>query len=92
LDRKSPTLETPIYGRKPELLTAHPGPLLQSHGDADELIPIELGRKLFDAAPGSKQFVVLPGGGHNDPQTEEYRQAFDEFIASLPVSTDRSWD
>ncbi len=65
------------------------GPLLQSHGDADDLIPIELGRKLFDVAPGPKKFVVLPGAGHNDPQTEEYREAFDEFIASLPVSTGR---
>ena len=63
----------------------YPGPLLQSHGDADELIPIELGRKLFDAAPGPKQFFVLPGAGHNDPQTEEYRRAFDDFIASLPI-------
>jgi fermentation-respiration switch protein FrsA (DUF1100 family) len=63
------------------------GPLLQSHGDADELIPIELGRKLFDAAPGPKRFIVLPGAGHNDPQTEEYRLALDEFIASLPISS-----
>ncbi|EDL60191.1 alpha/beta hydrolase [Gimesia maris] len=60
------------------------GPLLQSHGDKDLLIPIELGRKLFDAAGEPKQFFVLPGAGHNDPQPEEYRRVFDEFIASLP--------
>lgn len=60
------------------------GPLLQSHGDKDQLIPIELGRKLFDAAGGPKRFVVIPGAGHNDPQPEEYRRVFDEFIASLP--------
>ncbi|QDT92963.1 alpha/beta hydrolase [Gimesia algae] len=63
------------------------GPLLQSHGDKDLLIPIELGRKLFDAAGGPKQFIVIPGAGHNDPQPEEYRRVFDEFIASLPVSS-----
>ncbi|WP_417385540.1 alpha/beta hydrolase [Gimesia sp.] len=60
------------------------GPLLQSHGDKDQLIPIELGRKLFDAAGGPKRFIVIPGAGHNDPQPEEYRRIFDEFIASLP--------
>ena len=60
------------------------GPLLQSHGDADKTIPIADGRKLFDAAPGPKRFVVIPGADHNDPQCEEYRQAFEEFIASLP--------
>ncbi|HCO27225.1 MAG TPA: alpha/beta hydrolase [Gimesia maris] len=65
------------------------GPLLQSHGDKDLLIPIELGRKLFDAAGEPKQFFVLPGAGHNDPQTEEYRRVFDEFIASLPSSSTR---
>jgi uncharacterized protein len=60
------------------------GPLLQSHGDADRVIPYAQGRRLFEAAPGPKRFVTIPGGDHNDPQTEEYRQAFDEFIASLP--------
>ncbi len=59
------------------------GPLLHSHGDADRLIPIELGRKLFAAAPGRKQFIVIPNAGHNDPQSEEYRIAFDEFLSSL---------
>lgn len=62
------------------------GPLLQSHGDRDKLIPIELGRKLFEAAGEPKQFVVLPGAGHNDSHPEEYRQVFDKFIASLPAS------
>lgn len=60
------------------------GPLLQSHGDADEVIPIELGRKLFDAAPGPKQLVIIPGGGHNDPQSDEYYIALDRFLGSLP--------
>lgn len=61
------------------------GPLLQSHGDADQLIPIEQGQRLFDAAPGKKNFIVIPNGGHNDPQTEEYRKALDEFLSELNV-------
>ncbi|MBC8353334.1 MAG: alpha/beta hydrolase [Planctomycetes bacterium] len=60
------------------------GPLLQSHGDADELIPIELAMELFKSAPGPKQFVAIHGAGHNDPQNEDYRQAFDRFLDSLP--------
>lgn len=64
----------------------YPGPVLQSHGADDELIPIELARKLFAAAPGPKQFIVIPGAGHNDPQNEEYREALDEFLISLPPS------
>jgi hypothetical protein len=60
------------------------GPLLQSHGDADRLIPLSSAQKLFDAAPDPKRFVVIRGADHNGPQDEEYRQALDEFIAGLP--------
>ena len=44
------------------------GPLLQVHGDADTIIPFELGRQLFDAANEPKQFVTIPGADHNDPR------------------------
>jgi len=60
------------------------GPLLMSHGDQDSVVPYELGRRLFETAPGPKQFITIHGGDHNDPQSEEYRRAFDAFIASLP--------
>lgn len=39
-------------------------PKLFFHGRKDELIPIENGRRLFDAAADPKQFVETPGG-HN---------------------------
>ncbi len=57
------------------------GPLLQSHGDADTLIPFDLGEQLF-AAAGSrdKQFFVLKGRDHNDRQTPAYYQALDAFF------------
>jgi uncharacterized protein len=60
------------------------GPLLQTHGDADSIIPIKLGRRLFRAAHEPKQFVVVPGGGHNDPPKREYVQALRRFLESLP--------
>jgi fermentation-respiration switch protein FrsA (DUF1100 family) len=60
------------------------GPLLMSHGDADRTIPYEQGQRLFAAAPGPKRFITIPGGDHNTPQSEEYRQALDEFLAALP--------
>ncbi|MBS0204335.1 MAG: alpha/beta hydrolase [Planctomycetes bacterium] len=62
------------------------GPLLVSHGSADELVPFELGRKLFNAAgTDNKQFVEVAGGRHNDPQPEAYRQALEQFL--IKVST-----
>ncbi|QDU97981.1 alpha/beta hydrolase [Lignipirellula cremea] len=60
------------------------GPLLQSHGDADQLIPLEQAQKLFAAAPGKKKtFIVIPGANHNDPQSDEYRDALDAFLREL---------
>lgn len=60
------------------------GPLLISHGDADEVVPYKHGQALYEAAPGPKKFITAAGGKHNDPQPEEYRVALDEFIAQLP--------
>jgi fermentation-respiration switch protein FrsA (DUF1100 family) len=41
-------------------------PLLVMHGDADELLPVRMGRALHDAAPEPKQLHIYPGGRHND--------------------------
>jgi uncharacterized protein len=63
------------------------GPLLQSHGTADRLIPYAMGRQLFEAANEPKQFIVIPGGDHNDPQTDEYYTALFAFLGRLQTST-----
>ena len=42
-------------------------PLLVIHGDADEEVPPECGRKIFEAAVGPKEFHSIPGGGHDRP-------------------------
>jgi fermentation-respiration switch protein FrsA (DUF1100 family) len=67
-------------------ISRYEGPLLQSHGDQDGLIPFELGQKLFEAAPGPKRFVVIRGADHNDPQSPDWDDAVDEFLDSLPGS------
>jgi fermentation-respiration switch protein FrsA (DUF1100 family) len=65
-------------------IRAYHGPLLQVHGDADRIVPYDLGRQLFRAANEPKQFVTIPGGGHNEHYTAEYVAALDQFIDSLP--------
>jgi len=59
------------------------GPLLQSHGTADEIVPIELGQRLFDAAPGEKEFFIIKDAMHNDPQPPEFYEAMDRFLQKL---------
>jgi fermentation-respiration switch protein FrsA (DUF1100 family) len=41
-------------------------PILFFHGDQDKIVPIQLGRELFEAAPRPKEFVTVTGAGHND--------------------------
>lgn len=62
------------------------GPLLQVHGNADQIVPYEFGKRLFQQANEPKQFVTIEGGDHNDPPTEAYLTALDEFLGQLPAS------
>lgn len=65
-------------------IAAYHGPLLQTHGDADRLVPFEMGKRLFAAANEPKRFIPVPGGGHNDGPSDAYYRALDEFLTRLP--------
>jgi fermentation-respiration switch protein FrsA (DUF1100 family) len=41
-------------------------PLLVAHGDQDEIVPFELGVRLFEAAQEPKRFLRVEGAHHND--------------------------
>jgi uncharacterized protein len=41
-------------------------PLLVVAGERDRIVPAAHSRRLFDAAPEPKRFVLLPGADHND--------------------------
>ncbi len=64
-------------------ITRYDGPLLASHGTADTLVPYALGRTLFDAAPGRKEFFNIEGGHHNQSEPREYYRLLDGWLDSL---------
>ena len=41
-------------------------PVMVLHGDRDDIVPIEMGKELFDAANEPKRFYAIQGAGHND--------------------------
>jgi len=41
-------------------------PILIVHGTRDDVVPIDMGEQLFDAAPEPKRFYRMEGAGHND--------------------------
>jgi uncharacterized protein len=60
-------------------------PKLFLHGSEDDLIPIELGKRLFEAAAEPKEFVATPGG-HNEAG---FSYSF-EFLQQLADFLDRA--
>lgn len=65
-------------------ITAYQGPLLQSHGTSDRIVPFEIGQRLYEAANQPKQFLAIEGGDHNDPQPLEFYDSLINFLDSLP--------
>ena len=60
-------------------------PLLIMHSPQDEIVPFEMGRQLYAAAPGPKKFFELTGG-HNDGYEltgDRYGQVINEFLKSV---------
>jgi fermentation-respiration switch protein FrsA (DUF1100 family) len=41
-------------------------PLLVIHGDRDDVVPLQLGRQVFDAAKEPKAFYIVRGADHNN--------------------------
>lgn len=68
------------------LIGQYHGPLLWSHGTADEIIPYTIGQRLFDAANEPKEGISFNGGFHNGPPHPEERK---EFQAALERFIDR---
>lgn len=60
----------------------YPGPVLQFHGDADEVVPYRLAQRLFAAVTDpEKRFVTFAGGRHNDLPPSSFTHELAEFLA-----------
>ena len=58
-------------------------PLLVLHGDQDEVVPYAQGKRVFEAAPGPKEFYTIRGARHNDTYRiggDAYFQALKDFM------------
>ncbi len=61
-------------------------PLLVIHGDRDSILPISLGKAVYDAANEPKQWWIVSGADHNNTHIvggEAYYQKILSFIRSL---------
>jgi uncharacterized protein len=63
------------------------GPLWQSHGNDDALIPLASARTLFDASPSqNKKWIEFPQCGHNDPRPNRYYNELASYLDTLSPS------
>lgn len=63
-------------------------PILMMHGDADQTVPVALGRNLRDAARPGVQWVEFAGGSHSGLHREfpeRYQQTVQSVIQKLPT-------
>ena len=62
-------------------------PVLIVHGADDRYVPSRFAEKLYEAAPGRKKLLLVPGGTHNDSMRigrSAYRHAFQELFGWTP--------
>jgi uncharacterized protein len=57
-----------------------PGPIFMGHGTDDRLIPFAQGERLFAAANGPREFMAMPGLGHESPTPEFFVRCM-QFLA-----------
>ncbi|MFB3145797.1 MAG: alpha/beta hydrolase [Nitrospirales bacterium] len=61
-------------------------PVLFIHGEQDDIVPIGLGRKLFDQCRSPKTWKTISGAGHNDliqRAGAQYWEAIQAFLGSI---------
>lgn len=67
-------------------------PKLVIHGEKDEIVPLSMGHKLFQAAPEPKYFFPIKGAGHNDTWFiggKTYFETLAEFARNGEIESNR---
>jgi hypothetical protein len=64
-------------------------PKLFIHSPRDEVVPYELGRRLYEAAPEPKRFLEIEGASHNDTDVVGGHRYFDAVRAFVALCRER---
>ncbi|WP_019499113.1 serine aminopeptidase domain-containing protein [Pseudanabaena sp. PCC 6802] len=58
-------------------------PVLFIHGTKDDVVPMTMSQRLYDAAPEPKQLLLVPGAGHYriyQPGANSYLREIEKFV------------
>jgi pimeloyl-ACP methyl ester carboxylesterase len=73
-----------------ECLKDYRGPVKIVLAGADEIIPVESGRRLFEGYPGPKNLQIIPGARHNDiaeQSPEWWKEVFSFWQQNRPAKS-----
>lgn len=87
---RTPMVLRPFIQARYDLLQRLPQvrmPVLVIHGDRDEVVPLALGRRVFDAALPPKDFYLIHGAGHNDTYLVGGEPYFQRLLSFLRDTT-----
>ena len=78
-------LTLPIRSRFDSLakISSIHAPVMVLHGDMDDIVPIEIARRLYDAANEPKRFYTIEGAAHNDTYAAGGAAYFDALEAFI---------
>ena len=63
-------------------------PVLFVHGTADDVVPVAMTQRMYDAAPEPKRLLLIEGGGHsNFGDLDDYRRVLAEFAATAEAAS-----
>jgi hypothetical protein len=69
-----------------ERIKGYPGPVFQTHGDCDEVVPLQFGKQLSEAIPGEqKKFIEFAGCYHNDSLPSDYNMQLAHFLDQVTL-------
>ena len=76
-----------------QCLKDYRGPVKIVLAGADEIIPVESGRRLFEGYPGPKNLQIIPGAHHNDIAGQSpvwWKEVFSFWQQNRPAKSDPS--
>ena len=72
-------------------MSAVRAPVLVFHGTDDEIVPVDMGRRVYEAAVGRKRLFLLEGAMHNDPHHDPAAPYYSVLREFLEVGSGREF-
>jgi dienelactone hydrolase len=66
-------------------------PVMIIHGSQDEIIPVDMARRVFAAAPEPKELYIIPGAHHNDTYLVGGPEYFERLRAFIEGDQATDW-